>query len=264
MKDKAFCRFERKEVNTQYYSCPNRFVSCEKCPKLRPRLRTPHPLKSKITSSPKDKRPERELFSDWDTYPFNITFQKNLNTGTITIRDCVYVQQDSELIDSLIETYKKEAKEDRDKGLEAFWGAVESLSRRRPGKWECLTDEEKNILGSARGGSIEAIQRLVIAHPGMVHLPFVADEIENLIRSVKFGVGKEIEGAKKLLEGFLPKRRNHKVTLRDEHLVGILNMIMRIANKNKRQASRMLLDYDPSIGEERLRKISVGIKNKNH
>lgn len=265
MKDKIFCRYEKKEVNIQYYLCLNEFVNCGKCPKLRPRLGTLQPAKPirKISSNLDNNKSKREPFSDWNTYPVEIILIEDPKTGAMALKDFIFVLENSALLDFLIETYKREAKEDRDKGLEAFWRKVESFSRWRQGEWECLTEEEKSILQSARGGSVEALQKLVVANPRMVHLPFVADKIENLIRAIKFGDGKEIKKARKQWQGFLPKRSNHKAILRDEHLAGVLKMIVTMTKANKKkEAVEILLDHDPSIGEERLRKISIGMGDK--
>lgn len=262
MKDKTFCRFEKKEVNTQYYFCPNRFINCEKCPKLKRSSKASRPLKlAKKNSLCTNIKQNRDPFSDWNVYPFDMHLSLDPKTNKPSVEDIIVGLEDSEILNSLIDAYEQEANKGKAKGMEAFWRAVEALSKWKQGNWECLNPEEKNILEEAKKNSIEAIQKLVIENPRLVQLPFVADAIEDPIRTVKIGDRLKIKEARKLWQGFLPKRDKHKNIIKDEHLSGILKMIMRMCTCTKEEASDAIFSHDPSISRERLRKISVSLKN---
>lgn len=258
------CLYERGKVQIKNPTCPQcsyylRYISPASPPKIKLHKKISKYRNSKV---PKGLKKPHDLFSDWDISPIQTYWSQNPRTNELHLEDVVFGLEDSVLLDHLIHAYQEGFKESQDKGLEAFEKEMESLFRWRQGDWECLTQEEKKILMAAKDGSIEAIQKLAVANPKMIRLPFIGSIMENLIRTCKFGDGKEIREAKTLWMGFLPKRGNHKSILKEEHLFGILTQIMRITKKRKEDAIDILLDHDPSINSERLRKISVGAKAK--
>jgi hypothetical protein len=259
---KVFCKFENKQVNTEYYDCPNRFKNCKECPKRKWSSKIHRPIsliKQNRLSS--DKEQKRDLFSDWNVYPIHCWWGRDPETNQLK-PDFVIGLEDSVILDYLIYNFEKEASGDQAKGMGKFWWHVERLFEWKQGGWKYLTQEEKDILRAAKDGSTEAIQKLVIANPKMIRIPFVAKVLEDLIRTVKFRNGKEFQKAKKLWLGFLPKRENHKHIIKDEYLIKALRNIMEVKGCTKEKAAKILHRDDPSLSEERLRKISVGIVHK--
>jgi hypothetical protein len=260
MKDKIFCRFEKKEVNVQYYECPNRFKNCRYCRKLKRSSEVQRSIVSKKQNHP-DPNDERrqDLFSDWNIYPLHCHWSRKPRSKKL-IPDFIVGLEDSAILESLIYEFDKEANEGRAKGMEKFWRKAEQLCQWKKGNWECLIEEEKRILSKAKDGSIEAIQKLVIANPKLIHVPFVADIMENLIRTVKFKEWAESKRARKSWGKFLPKRVHNKHIVTNEYLAKALTKIIEVRKCTKKDAEAILHRSDRSLKKERLRKISVGVK----
>ena len=262
MNDKVFCKFEKKQVNVQYYECPNRFKNCNECPKLK-RLSKIYPsiTSRKKNHSGPNREQKRDLFSDQNVYPVHCWWGRHPETNELR-PDFVIGLEDSAILGNLIYTFEREVNKSQAKGMEKFWSEVERLFEWKEGHWECLARKEKEILRAAKDGSIGAIQRLVIENPRMIHIPFIATAMENLLRTVKFRNGKKLKEAQRLWRGFLPKRGNHKYVIKDEHLIKALRNIMEVKGCTKEEAVVILHRDDPSLSKERLRKISVGVAHR--
>lgn len=260
MKDKIFCRFEKKEVNVQVYECPNQFKNCRYCRKLKRSSKIQRSIISRKQdhSGPSNKG-KQDLFSSWNIYPLHCHWSREPRSKKL-VPDFVAGLEDSTILESLVYQFDKEASEGSVKGMENFWWKTNRLCQWKKGNWECLIEEEKRILNEAKNGSIEAIQKLVIANPRLIHLPFVADAMENLIRMVKFKSGKERKEAKRLWKGFLPKVVHNKHIIANIYLTKALTKIMEVRKCTKKDAEAILHRSDRSLKKERLRKMSVDVK----
>jgi hypothetical protein len=271
--EKGPCPYEKNLVKKQNSTCPECIYYRTYLAPANIKILKPHekPLRRKHKRSIISKEQNRsgpgnekkqDLFSGWNVYPAHCFWSRDSRTNKLT-PDFVFGLEDSQILGCLFYQFEREAKEGEAKGMEKFWWKVQNLLERKQRNYECLTEEEKKILREAKDGSVEAIQKLVIANPRLIHLPFVADYMESLIRAVKFQDGGKSKEAKRSWQGFLPKRIHNKHVIGDEYLVKALRSIMDLKKCTKEKAVEILHHNDPSFKKERLRKISVGIKQKH-
>jgi hypothetical protein len=248
MKDLIYCKVEKKKINPQYYPCENSF-HCDSCPK----------------SKPKRKTKKKKLILVRRSCP-SIPFYSNDDGGTLETYAYKengewhhFLVKDSYVLKMAISHYLSHTKEPMSKGMEAFWTQIERFCKWTQGNWSCLTEEERDLLAKAKDGSLEAIQKLVVANPKMVHIPFVANVFENLIRDYKYNrdTKKNLKGIKKEWLGFLPLRESNKDPIPDYALSEFLKGVMDRNRITKEKASEILLKKFPFLTKSKLGKLRI-------
>lgn len=175
MTDRIFCRFERKEVNTQYYDCPDHF-NCNECSRLiPPNIKAPR-SHGEFTSPQKEKKSPPQV--DRKEGPF-------WDSGS----QWVY-SVDSAKLRHLLSVHRRALEAAQKKALKVFWNEAKKLTR---GNLKLksglilnrITPEEMSLLEEAERGSDQAIRILIEASPLAIELPFVRYKMVEILHKYK-------------------------------------------------------------------------------
>jgi len=227
MKELPFCKYTKTKINPAFFPCPSNFY-CNECLWLKTKK------KERKTLPPKEKKIlARPLFESQEV--------------TYSGPDKPIFEQDWQPLKRAIREYKLNVRNAETVGEEVFWKKIESLCNWEDGNWAYLAEEEKTLILEGRKGSIKAIQKLVMLNPEMVHLPFVADILERIIKSVKYGDGRKIRQGREQWKGFLPSRESHRNPVPKNILRHLLKATMDERSITKAKAIKHLLKAFPTI-----------------